>query len=51
MTAVTSINPQMLQWARERAGIGEAVLLRKFPKLPAWEDGVAFPTLRQLEDF
>lgn len=51
MTTVTSINPQMFQWARKRAGIGEAVLRRKFPKLPAWENGVVFPTLRQLEDF
>lgn len=51
MTTVTSINPQMLQWARQRAGIGTSALRKKFPKLPAWEDGVVFPTLRQLEDF
>lgn len=51
MNTVTSINPLMFQWARKRAGIGEAVLRRKFPKLPAWEDGLFFPTLRQLEDF
>ena len=51
MIAVTSINPQMLQWARQRAGIGESVLQRKFPKLVAWEAGDVFPTLRQLENF
>lgn len=51
MSTVTSINPDMIRWARERAGIGESVLLRKFPKLPDWEEGRFFPTLKQLEDY
>ena len=51
MTTVTSINPAMLRWARQRADIGEHVLQLKFPRLSAWERGVAFPTLRQLENY
>lgn len=28
------INPQLLVWARERAGLDTADLTRRFPKLP-----------------
>lgn len=46
------IRPELLRWARERAGIAAAALLRdKFPKLEAWEAGETQPTLKQLERF
>jgi Zn-dependent peptidase ImmA (M78 family) len=47
-----AIRPQMLRWARERAGIVDIEgLLGRFPKLSEWEAGEARPTLRQLEAF
>ena len=45
-----SVNPEMLQWARERAGAERIALLERFPKLDAWERGEP-PTLKQLEAF
>ena len=45
-----SVNPEMLQWARERAGAERTALLERFPKLDAWERGEP-PTLKQLEAF
>lgn len=50
MTTI-SLTPGLLAWARERAGLGVAALAAKFPKYPLWEDGLAHPTLRQLEAF
>jgi transcriptional regulator with XRE-family HTH domain len=50
MTRV-SIQPSMLTWARERAGLGPEDLARRFPRLAAWERGEQSPTLRQLEEF
>lgn len=52
MTRV-EVKPELLRWARERAGFGPGspMLARRFPKLPAWEKGEARPTLKQLEDF
>jgi len=45
------VRPEMLRWARERAGIGVDALARRFPKLEAWERGKVHPTLKQLEGF
>lgn len=51
MTRV-AVSPELLRWARERAGIVDAgELLGRFPKLIAWEEGEAQPTLKQLEAF
>lgn len=50
MTRV-SIQPSMLIWARERAGLDLEDLIRRFPRLAEWERGTQSPTLRQLEDF
>lgn len=50
MTRV-SIQPSLLTWARERAGLEPLDLARRFPRLAAWERGEQPPTLRQLEDF
>ena len=43
------VNPQMVAWARNRAGltIGEAA--EKFTHVAAWEAGTSFPTYPQLE--
>ncbi len=45
------LKPELLRWARERAGFDLAALAKRFPQLPAWESGDARPTLKQLEKF
>ena len=45
------VNPELLRWARERAGVAQEELLAKFKKLPEWEDGRTRPTLKQAEAF
>lgn len=50
MTRV-SIKPEMLRWARERAGLDEPDLAKRFPKLAAWESHQLLPTLKQLENY
>lgn len=45
------VRPELIRWARERAGLPIAGLLRRFPRLEAWESGAASPTLHQVEDF
>ena len=50
MTRVT-VKPELLRWARQRAGRGADELSHKFPKLEAWERGELSPTLKQLESF
>jgi Zn-dependent peptidase ImmA (M78 family) len=45
------VKPELLRWARERAGIGLGALAERFPQLDAWERGEARPTLRQVERF
>ena len=43
------IKPELLSWARERAGYEPDALAQRFPKLAAWERGTAQPTLKQIE--
>ena len=50
MTRV-AVKPEMVQWARERAGLAVDALLHRFTKLPEWETGEAQPTLKQLQAF
>ncbi len=45
------INPNLLRWARERAGVDALALTGRFPRLSEWEDGEVLPTLKQLEGF
>jgi len=45
------VNPELLTWARTRAGLDMPALATRFPKLDQWEAGDVQPTLRQLEDF
>ncbi|MBX3747205.1 MAG: ImmA/IrrE family metallo-endopeptidase [Verrucomicrobiae bacterium] len=44
-----AIQPQLVHWACERAGIDAADLAGKFPQLSDWLAGAAQPTLKQLE--
>jgi Zn-dependent peptidase ImmA (M78 family) len=46
-----SVQPALLQWARDRSGLPPDIVQLKFPKLGAWESGDAQPTLKQLETF
>ncbi|MDR2508344.1 MAG: ImmA/IrrE family metallo-endopeptidase [Candidatus Accumulibacter sp.] len=46
-----TIKPELLTWARERAGLDAFALAGRFPKLAEWEGGELQPTLRQLENF
>ena len=50
MTRV-AVNPELLRWARERAGLVQGELVGKFMKLPDWETGNILPTLKQVETF
>jgi Zn-dependent peptidase ImmA (M78 family) len=50
MTRV-AVNPDLLRWARERSRIEPLELVTRFPKLPAWENAEAQPTLKQLESY
>src|ERR1700687_5067688 len=45
------IKPELLTWARERAGLEVDELSHQFPKITAWERGTVRPTLKQVEDF
>lgn len=45
------INPNLLSWARERAGYSVSALAVRFPKVAAWENGEVQPTIKQLEAF
>lgn len=46
-----AVIPELLRWARERAGRSTESLAGKFPKLSAWESQKGRPTLKQLEGF
>ena len=43
------VKPELLRWARERAGMEVEALERRFPKYQEWESGAALPTLNQVE--
>ena len=43
------VKPELLRWARERAGMEVDELVHKFSKYREWEAGEVQPTLRQLE--
>ena len=45
------IRPELLRWARERAGYTVEGLATRFPKLRDWERGEAWPTLKQVESY
>lgn len=45
------VEPALLRWARERAGLSTEALTARFPRIVAWERGETRPTLKQLERF
>ncbi|MCE7937087.1 MAG: ImmA/IrrE family metallo-endopeptidase [Chloroflexi bacterium CFX6] len=45
------VEPKLLRWARERAGLTVHDLEGRFPKLELWERGEELPTLKQVERF
>ena len=45
------VKPEMLRWARERAGLDELDLTKRFPKLIEWESQESLPTFKQLENY
>ena len=45
------VNPALLRWARERAGLSTEAMEARFPRIVAWERGETRPTLKQLERF
>jgi Zn-dependent peptidase ImmA (M78 family) len=45
------VNPELLTWARKRAGLPVAGLRRRFPKFAEWESGDLAPTVKQFEAF
>lgn len=45
----TTVNPHLLRWARERAGLAQEDLTGKFKRLGEWEAGETQPTLKQVE--
>ncbi len=45
------VKPELLRWARSRAGLDVDSLTHRFPRLADWERGTQRPTLKQLEDF
>lgn len=49
MSKCTTINPDILIWARETAGYKLEHLFPKFKKLADWESGVDYPTYIQLQ--
>lgn len=51
MTFRVDVKPELLRWARERAGADVDALVRKFPKYREWESGEARPTFKQLQNF
>ena len=51
MTFRVPVRPEMLRWARARAGHDVPDLAPRFPQLPAWESGEKQPTFKQLEAF
>lgn len=45
------VKPALIRWASERSGLPLEALAERFPRLPAWLEGEAAPTLKQLEHF
>jgi len=50
-TIRAAVHPEMLRWARKRAGLEQRDLADRFVKLPDWERGKEQPTLKQADAF
>lgn len=51
MSERVKIQPELLQWAQQRAELETADLCLKFPKYQEWLSGETWPTFKQLEEF
>jgi Zn-dependent peptidase ImmA (M78 family) len=51
MVERVDVNPELLTWARKRAGVTTTALQRRFPKYAEWESGSTAPTVKQFEAF
>jgi Zn-dependent peptidase ImmA (M78 family) len=51
MQLEVAIQPDLYEWACDRAGLEMAALAKKFPKLTEWVCGRSKPSLKQLEQF
>lgn len=47
--ATVAIKPELIIWARDRAGLTDDALVKRFRRFNDWLTGEAQPTLRQLE--
>lgn len=47
--AQVAISPDVLEWARERAGMPFETITKRFKKYPSWVEGQGGPTFKQLE--
>jgi hypothetical protein len=47
--AQVDISPNVLEWARERAGMPLDILTKRFKKYSEWLEGNGGPTFRQIE--
>lgn len=50
-TMRVEVKPALLRWARERARLEPETLAHRFPKLEDWENEIAQPTFKQLEEY
>jgi len=51
MSTRVTVQPEVLQWARQRAAIHGDSLLKRFPKYEQWKAGEIKPTIKQLQNF
>ena len=51
MVERVQVEPKMLEWACERAGLDSATSADKFPKLQDWIDQKSQPTFKQIQEF
>lgn len=51
MVLRVDVNPILLEWARRRSSIDDAIFADRFPNFERWVSGTSTPTLKQLETF
>jgi|HubBroStandDraft_1064217.scaffolds.fasta_scaffold07992_2 hypothetical protein len=51
MNIRVEVEPDLLRWARDRSGLDDEAIHRRFPHFEKWQKRELQPTLRQLEHF